>query len=146
MTFSVDPMDVILPILRDTLPGILGHDVAIMSRVPDGVPTFVPLVVVRRTGGSSIAPDLYDRPWLNFQHWAGPTETVDAARNAHNLADATRQALWQAWRQQLTTPAGHIVHLRESSAPEEINDPDVPHYARYMATYEIRIRRNPLAP
>ena len=39
-------MDVILPILRDTLPGILGGDVEIMSRVPDGVPFFVPLVVV----------------------------------------------------------------------------------------------------
>lgn len=142
MTFSVDWADVVLPILRDRLP----DDVNVMSRVPDGVPNFVPLVVVRRTGGSSDHPWLYDQPWLMFQHWDGPRDGVDAARNAHDLADDVRRALWEALHEQQTTDAGHIVWVRESSAPEEINDPDVPMLVRFQATYELRIRRNPLAP
>ena len=136
-TFSVDPMDVVLPILRGRLPGV-----TVMSRVPDGVPDFVPLVVVRRTGGSSGHPWLYDQPWLMFQHWDGPHDGVDAARNAHDLADDVRRALWEAWYAQETTPHGWIVWVRESSAPEEINDPDVPMLVRYQATYELQIRRN----
>jgi hypothetical protein len=141
MTFSVDPMDVILPLLRPRLPGV-----KLMSRVPDEVPKFVPLVVVRRTGGSSDHPWLYDQPWLAFQHWDGPRNGVDAARNAFNLADNVRRALWEAWYEQATTPAGHIVWVRESSAPEEINDPDVPILVRFQATYEIQIRRSRTSP
>jgi hypothetical protein len=141
VSFSVDPMDVILPLLRTALPGV-----NVMSRVPDGVPDYVPLVVVRRTAGSSDHPWFYDQPWLAFQTWDGPHDGLDAARNAWNLADNVRRALWTAKRQQLTTPAGHISHIRESSSPEEINDPDVPMFVRYQATYEIRIRRNPAMP
>jgi hypothetical protein len=140
-TFSVDWQDVILPILRDRLPGV-----QVMSRVPDGVPDFVPLVVVRRTGGSSDHPWVYDQPWLMFQHWAGPDPGGDAGRNAHDLADDVRRALWEAWYAQQVTPAGWMVWVRESSAPEEINDPDVPMFVRYQATYEIQIRRNSAAP
>lgn len=141
MTFSVDPMDVVLPILRGRLPGV-----NVMSGVPDGVPNFVPLVVVRRTGGSSDHPWLYDQPWLMFQHWAGPDPGGDARRNAHNLADDVRRALWEAWYAQQVTPHGWINWVRESSAPEEINDPDVPMLVRFQATYEIQIRRNKNMP
>lgn len=141
MTFSVDPMDVVLPILRGRLPGV-----TVMSRVPDGVPNFVPLVVVRRTGGSSDHPWLYDQPWLMFQHWDGIHDGRDAARNAFNLADNVRRALWEAWYAQEVTSAGWMVWVRESSAPEEINDPDLPMLVRYQATYEIQIRRNKNMP
>ena len=49
--------------------------------------------------------------------------------------------LWEAWENQLVVPAGWIRRIREFSAPEEINDLDVPHFGRYAATYEIWIRR-----
>ncbi len=136
MTFSVDPMDVLLPILRAGLPGV-----TVRSRAPDPVPDYLPLVVIRRTGGSSDHPEFIDVPWINVQCWAGPTPQMDAFRAAHNLADDVRRVLWTAWRTQQTTPAGWIRRVRESSAPEEINDPDVPMFGRYQATYELWIRK-----
>lgn len=140
MTFSVDPMDVLLPILRNGLPGV--H---VYSRVPDPVTDHMPLVVCRRTGGSSDHPEFIDVPWVNVQCWSPPTESKDAARAAHDLADDVRRALWAAWSAQTTTSAGWIRRVRESSAPEEINDPDVPLFGRYQATYELWIRKNPAA-
>ena len=136
MTFSVDPMDVLLPILRAGLPGV-----NVFSRVPDPVPDYLPLVVIRRTGGGSDHPRFIDIPWINVQCWAAPSGSLDAARAAHNLADDVRRVLWTAWQTQQTTPAGWIRRVRESSAPEEINDPDVPMFGRYQATYELWIRR-----
>jgi len=136
MTYSVDPMDVLLPLLRNGLPGV-----NVYSRVPDPVPAHLPLVVIRRTGGSSDHPTFIDVPWINVQCWAARSDTQDAARVAHNLADDVRRVLWTAWQSQTTTPAGWIRRVRESSAPEEINDPDVPLFGRYQATYELWIRR-----
>jgi hypothetical protein len=75
------------------------------------------------------------------QCWAAPDGDVDAARMAHNLADDVRRVLWTAWSEQTVTPAGWIRRIRESSAPEEINDPDVPLFGRYQATYEIWVRK-----
>lgn len=137
MTFSVDWADVLLPLLR----GELGAGVTVMSKVPEQVTDHVPLVVCRRTGGSSPWPEFYDEPWINVQCWAARGGDVDATRAAHDLADAVRGALWRSWRRQLVTPAGHINWIRESSAPEEINDPDLPFFGRFQATYELRIRR-----
>jgi hypothetical protein len=139
MTFSVDPMDVLLPILRDGLP----DTVTVRSRTPDPLPDYIPLVVIRRTGGSSDSPTFYDTPWINVQCWAAQTDTMDAFRAAHNLADDVRRVLWEAWANQTVTAAGWIQRVRESSAPEEINDPDVPMFGRYSATYELWIRRTP---
>lgn len=145
MTFSVDPMDVMLPLLRRGFDRLDRPEVAVMSLAPDDIPSVVPLVVIRRTGGSSDAPRFWDQPWFNVQCWAAPSEAADARRNAHNLADQVRRIIWEAWEDQTVTPAGWISNVRESSAPEEINDPDLPHYSRYQATYELRIRRNPYA-
>lgn len=138
MTFSVDPMDVLLPLLRAGMPGV-----NVMSRVPDKVPDFLPLVVCRRTGGSSFAPRFYDQPYINIQCWAAADRDagVDASRAAHNLADDARRVLWEAWDNQTVVPAGHISWVRESQGPEEISDPDLPHHGRYAATYELLIRR-----
>ena len=136
MTFSVDPMDVLLPILRQGLVGV-----NVFSRTPDQVPRFLPLVVLRRTGGGSDHPQFLDIPWINVQCWAAASGGLDAPRVAHNLADDVRRVLWAAWQNQTVTPAGWIRRVRESSAPEEINDPDVPMFARYQATYEIWVRK-----
>ena len=144
-TFSVNEMDVMLPLLRRGFARLGRPEVNVMSLAPDDIPSFVPLVVVRRTGGSSEAPRFWDQPWLAIQCWDAPTDTADARRNAHDLADQVRRIIWEAWETQTTTPAGWIANVRESSAPEEINDPDLPLFSRYQATYELRIRKNPYA-
>jgi hypothetical protein len=136
MAYSVDVFDVLLPLLRAGLPGV-----NVMNRVPDRVPDYLPLVVVRRTGGSSDHPRFIDVPWVNVQCWAQGSGSTDAWRAAFTLADDVRGVLWTAWANLTTPPAGHIRRVRESSAPEEINDPDLPHFGRYQATYELWIRK-----
>lgn len=137
MTYSVDPMEVLLPLLRTGL----GSDVTVMASIPDGIPEFVPLVVCRRSGGASPAPTFYDAPFINIQVWAAGSDTTNPARAAFLVADRARQVLWEAWRNQTTTTAGHIAEIRESLGPIEVTDPDLPHFGRFQATYELRIRR-----
>jgi hypothetical protein len=92
--------------------------VTVRSRTPDPLPDYIPLVVIRRTGGSSDSPTFYDTPWINVQCWAAQTDTMDAFRAAHNLADDVRRVLWEAWANQTVTAAGWIRRVRESSAPK----------------------------
>jgi hypothetical protein len=82
--------------------------VTVRSRTPDPLPDYIPLVVIRRTGGSSDSPTFYDTPWINVQCWAAQTGTMDAFRAAHNLADDVRRVLWTAWANQTVTAAGWI--------------------------------------
>lgn len=133
--WSIDWADVVLPLLRSGLPGV-----TVMTRVPNKVSDHVPLVVCRRTGGSSFAPTFYDEPFINIQCWAA-ADAEDASRTASRLADDVRRVLWTAWKQQITVPAGHLAVLRESQGPEEASDPMLPHFGRYAATYELRVRR-----
>lgn len=133
--WSIDWADVVLPLLRSGLPGV-----TVMTRVPNEVSKHVPLVVCRRTGGSSFAPTFCDEPFINIQCWAA-AGAEDASRTASRLADDVRRVLWTAWRQQITVPAGHLAILRESQGPEETNDATLPHFGRYTATYELRVRR-----
>lgn len=133
--FAVDPADVIVGILRLALP-----DVTIRASIPDGVPELVPLVVVRRTGGSSLVPEFWDQPITNVQNWAAHDGDIDASRAASDLADQIRRALWTAWRQQTVVAAGHIAGIREFLGPMEAIDPDLPHLGRYTATYELLVR------
>jgi len=137
--FSVDYLDVVLALLRQELP----DNVAVMSRIPDGVPKYCPLVVIRRVGGDSPAPEFYDQPWINVQCWAAEDREagIDHLRAASDLADAVRGVLWRAYRTQLVVPGlGWITYIRESSAPQEISDRDLPYHGRYTATYELRVR------
>ncbi len=135
-SYSVNDLDVVLALLRAGLPGT-----RVMSRLPDPIVAHLPLVVVRRTGGSSFAPRFYDEPFVNVANWAASSPTVDASRAAWGTADAARRVLWQAWDEQTVTPHGHIAWLRESQAPLEEPDPDLPHHARFIATYELKVRR-----
>lgn len=134
MPYSVDGLDVLLELLREGLdPGV-----RVMTRIPDHLPDYIPLVVVRRTGGSSRAPRFFDRYLVNVQAWSsGP----DPSRAAFVLADEVRRVLWDALERQVVTPHGHLVDIRESSAPSELTDPDLPLHGRYTATYELTIRR-----
>jgi len=138
VTFAPDWADVVLLILRDGIDGA-----TVMSRRPDEVPDFLPLVVCRRSGGSSPRPQFYDDVYLNVQCWADRDGDADAVRVARNLADEVRRVLWQAWRAQTVTPAGHIAWIRESLGPLESTDPDLPYLGRFQATYELRIRHTP---
>lgn len=137
--FAVDFLDVLLDLLRDAMPGV-----TVMSRIPDGVPQYLPLVVVRRTGGDySVAPDFYDQPYVNVQCWADEDRDtgIDAYRAASDLADQVRGILWTAYRTQQVVPGkGWIGYIRESTAPLEVADPDLTFLGRYTATYELRFR------
>lgn len=140
--FSVDYLDFLLELLRSELPA----GVKVMTRIPDHLPDHVPLVVIRRIGGDSPAPEFYDIPWINVQCWCAedPVTGIDAFRAAGNLADAVRGVLWTAFRTQQVVPGkGWIGYIRESSAPEEVADTDLPFIGRYAATYELRVRPAP---
>lgn len=136
--FSVDYLDVLLALLRPALPGV-----RVMTRIPDHVPAYLPLVVIRRSGGDSPAPEFYDQPWINVQCWCDEDRAadIDAQRAASDLADQVRGILWTAYRtQQVVSGLGWVGYIRESTAPQEISDPDLPLLGRYTATYELRVR------
>jgi hypothetical protein len=137
--FSVDYLDVLLELLREdlTFPGA-----TVMSRNPDHLPDYLPLVVIRRVGGDSPWPEFYDIPWINVQCWCDDRyPDSDSFRAAGDLADDVRRVLWEAWKTQRVVPGkGWIGRIRESTAPQEISDPDRPFLGRYSATYELRIR------
>jgi hypothetical protein len=124
-----------LLLLRDALP-----DVTVRASIPDRLPALLPLVVVRRTSGASLAPKFWDGPSINIQCWSNATDDLDPSASASALADQCRRVLWEAWDNQVVTAVGHIVQLRESQAPMEVIDPDLPHLGRFVATYALRVR------
>jgi hypothetical protein len=120
--FCVDYLEVLLDLLRAELPGVR---------------------VMCRTGGDSAAPEFYDQPWVNVQCWCvtDPVTGIDQFEAASDLADQVRRVLWTAYRTQQIVPGkGWIGYIRESSAPQEVSDPDRPFVGRYAATYELRVR------
>jgi hypothetical protein len=134
--FSVDFLDVLIELLRTEL---ATPDAQVMTRIPDHITDYLPLVVIRRVGGSSDYPEFFDAPWINVQCWSG--DSVDPSRAASNLADDVRRVLWTAWKTQQVVPGlGWIGWIRESTAPQEVSDVDRPFLGRYSATYELRIR------
>jgi len=137
--FSVDYLDVLLELLRLDL---TFPDVQVMSRIPDHITEYLPLVVIRRVGGDSNYPEFFDRPWINVQCWCGNQgPSGDPFRDAGDLADDVRRVFWEAWKTQRVVPGlGWIGWIRESSAPQEISDVDRPFLGRYAATYELRVR------
>lgn len=144
--FAVDVLDVATELLRAEL----DPSVTVQTRIPDHIVDYLPLVVVRASGGDSAAPQFYDTPYINTQAWCAPPPdptapgAVDAYRAASDLCDLVRGILWTAWRTQrvvgIPGGTGWISGIRESSGPLEISDVDLPHLGRYVATYELRIR------
>lgn len=137
MPYSVDGLDVILALLRAGVPDGL----TVVSRLPDNLPDFAPIALVHRTGGASTSPRFFDRYLVNVQNWAGGPDVEDPSRDAFEHAEAVRGVLWQAVLEQATTPKGWLVDMRESSAPQELPESDLPLYCRYTATYELKVRR-----
>lgn len=136
MAWAGEAEQVPVLLLRAALP-----DVTIRSAIPDDLTRFLPLIVVRRVSGASLAPRFWDGPQVNVQCWSDATDELDPVSAAFALADRVRQVLWEAWSNQTVTPAGHIVQLRESQAPLEVPDVDLPRLGRYVATYALRVRR-----
>jgi hypothetical protein len=134
--FAVESVDVVLDLLRAALP--MGTNVR--ASIPDDVPDLVPLVVVRRIGGSSPWPQFWDEPLMNIQNWSGPDGFKDATRAASDMADEVRRALWDAYWNQTVTAGGSIARIRESQAPLEMPDVDLPFLRRFQATYELKLR------
>jgi hypothetical protein len=124
-----------LLLLRAGLP-----EVTVRASIPDHLLDFLPLVVVRRATGSSLAPRFWDGPTINVQCWSDATPDRDPYAAASDLADQCRRVLWEAWNSQTVTAAGHIVRLSESQGPMELLDPDLPRIGRYSATYQLRVR------
>ena len=136
--FSVDYLDLLLDLLRADLPGV-----QVMSRIPDHLDDYLPLVVIRRIGGDSPWPRFYDTVWVNIQCWCADPRTAgsDQFRAASDLADDVRRSLWTAYEtQRVIAGAGWIGAIRESTAPQEVSDQDRPLLGRYAATYELRVR------
>ena len=144
--FAVDYYDLLLDLLREEL----DPPVRVMTRLPDNITNYLPLVVIRATGGDSYDPRFMDSPYINTQCWTAPPPdpdalgAVDASRAASNLCDQVRGILWTAWRTQRVV-AGHgwISKIRESSGPLEVPDIDLPHLGRWVASYEMRFRPYP---
>lgn len=137
-TFSVDYLKLLLAMFREDMP-----DVTVQTRIPDHINDYLPVVVIRRVGGDSPAPEFYDEPWINVQCWCGDDRDtgVDAFTAAFLLADRVRGILWTAYRTQRVIPGiGWLVNVRESTALQEVSDPDRPTIGRYSATYELRAR------
>jgi hypothetical protein len=141
--FSVDYLDLLLDLFRSEL----DPTVNVMTRIPDLITSFLPLVVVRSSGGDSYDPRFFDTPYINVQSWCAPPAdqgadgAVDASRAASDLADECRRILWTAWREQrVIAGLGWISKIRESSGPLEVPDVDAPALGRWVATYELRIR------
>lgn len=141
--YSIDYLDLFLPLIREQIPrwNPAYADVHVCSRLPDYLDRFLPVVQVTRTAGRTQYPRFTDRPWIRTQVWCDDPD--DPYRAASNLIDAVRGAYFTAWDEQIVVPGvGHIIDVRESSGPEEMSDPDLPHIGRYFMLHEIRIRHD----
>jgi len=138
--YVVDWLDIVLDLLRADMPGV-----TVMSRIPDHITDYLPLVVVRRTGGeppARVDPRFYDVVLVNVQCFCADTPGgVDQYRAASDLADQVRGVLWRAVRTQRVIPdKGWLSDMRESTGPIEITDPDAVALGRFTASYELRVR------
>ena len=121
----------LLAVVRAAVP----PGVTVGSRIPVHMP--LPYAMVRRSGGSSIHPELLDQAVVDAQTWA-TSDTV-----SEDLAQTIRDALYRASRypQFVLAGVGSIAYFEESSAPTLIpadtEDHDV---YRYQATYTIHTR------
>lgn len=134
--YSLDILDLLLPLLRNEL----GPGVNVYSRIPDDLPDYMPLVVVHRTAGRTQYPKFTDKPWISTQVFTGGD---DPQRAAGDLMDQVRRVYFESWENATVIDGvGWIVDVRESSGPEELSDPDRPLIGRYQMLHEIRMRHD----
>lgn len=98
---------VLLPILREGLPGVM-----VSTWAPDVDHRNYPLVNVRRAGDQDPDPELFGLATVELSAWT----TEDLPTTEELYLDA-RWAIWQAVRKQTLTPAGFLHSYREILGP-----------------------------
>jgi hypothetical protein len=143
----VDGIAVLLHLLRTGLPPMRDDlsEVYVCEDVPERLAEKLPVVRIARTGGASDNPRFVSQFWCNVQVWSdrealSPTETWDPHKAAYELSQQVAQVLYRAWDEQVLTPYGSINKWRESTGFRKFTDPGLPHYGRYVATYDLMIR------
>lgn len=106
------PQAVVLPILRSALP-----DVAVVSTLPDVDHRTLPMVVVRRSGGTRnpAQPQLHSLPQVDLE-----AVSADGLVEAEELYEDVLDALYAAVAAQTVVPnAGHLQSLAETQGPAQ---------------------------
>jgi hypothetical protein len=141
----VDGINVVLTLLRQELPALRAGQPAahVFEDIPDLQSRYLPMVAVRRTAGASDAPRFHSQFWCHVQVWSAAetgADPKDPFEAAWVLSQQVSRVFFEAWENQTTTPAGHIVRWRESSGFSKFTDPDLPHIGRYDAVVDLLIR------
>jgi hypothetical protein len=106
--------DVLLPILKDGLPGV-----QVVSWVPDVEDRQYPIVNVRRLGGLPEDVNLLDKPVVEITAF----HNLNLAACENLLLDA-RQVIYDAWKNQTVVPEkGHISSYFETLGPTQFDSP-----------------------
>lgn len=126
----VDGVGVVQYLLKAGLPG----SVNVYTKIPDGLRSLVPAVVIRRAGGASTQPRFHSRFLLSVRVW----DTTDQA--AFSLANAANGVIFNAWKNQTVTPLGHIADWRESSGAQEAPDIGLPEFGCYVSVLDLLVR------
>lgn len=106
--------EIALPLLRAELPGV-----QVGSWVPDIQDRVLPLVNVRRLGGTPVDVDMFDRAVIEVTAYTD-TNLMDC----ENLLLDARQILWNAWKKQTVVPGkGSIGSYFETLGPTQFDSP-----------------------
>ncbi|RKN09643.1 hypothetical protein [Streptomyces radicis] len=115
----------------------LPRGVAVRVLWPDDWPKLLPLVVVRRVGGTAVDPIGLDAAVIDMQ-CAAPTR-----REASALARTARVVLLGACRAQFAGEGGYLSHGEDQGGPFEVRDQDPaagPDLFRFLATFRVTAR------
>ena len=153
----VDGVAVLLQLLRSGLPPMRSAinaglaPVTVLEDIPDHLSEHLPFVQVRRTTGASDQPRFYGQFWCSYQVWSDrePAMSWDPHKAAFELSQQVARTLFYAWENQTVamngaTRLGHIAKFRISQDFRKLTDPELPHFGRYVAVYDLLIR-NPRA-
>lgn len=123
-----------LPDVEALLIGLLA-DIPARTQTPADVASHVPMRAVYKLGGVALHGRFLDRPQVQISTYAATRE------QASDYAEAARDALFDAWRNQTRTDVGGIHKVVEVVSPFEVrtaNQPDGVH--RFDATYQVWTR------
>jgi hypothetical protein len=135
--FTPDGYKLLLHLIRAEIPE---PELYVFTRQNDPITKFLPKLVIRRTGGAVIHP-AYSARWLcSFQLWMEPPADGSTTTAVLDLGNRISQLLWQAWKDQVTTPHGHIASWREAVGWQDETENALPLYGHAIASYEFLLR------
>lgn len=112
----IRPQAVVLPLLRAALPGV-----AVVSQLPDVDHRTLPMVIVRRAGGTrnQNLPNRFAQPDIEMV-----AISADGLVAAEELHEAASDALYAAVRDQTVVEGvGYLQSLQEAQGPHETTSP-----------------------